>query len=54
MPCTQTKTEEYDNGELPVSIYWNAGGYTLTPGNYTVEVFADGYRLGTRSVPMKK
>ena len=54
VPCTQTKTEEYDNGELPVSIYWNAGGYTLTPGNYTVEVFADGYRLGTRSVPMKK
>ena len=54
VPCTQTKTEEYDNGELPVSIYWNAGGYTLTPGNYTVEVFADGYRLGTRSVPMKE
>lgn len=52
--CTVSKTEEYDNGELHVNIYWHAGGATLTPGSYTVEVFADGYRLGSRTVPLKK
>lgn len=52
--CTVSKTEEYDNGELHVNIYWHAGGVTLTPGSYTVEVFADGYRLGSRTVPLKK
>ncbi len=52
--CTSSRTLEYDNGELPVSIYWNAGGVTLTPGEYTVEVFADGYRLGSRRVTLTK
>lgn len=52
--CTVSKTEEYDNGELHVNIYWHAGGATLTSGSYTVEVFADGYRLGSRTVPLKK
>ena len=54
IPCTVAKTEEYDNGELHVNVYWNAAGVSLTPGPYTVEVFADGYRLGSRQVPLKK
>ena len=52
--CTTSRTMEYDNGELPVSVYWGASGVTLTPGDYTVEVFCDGYRLGSRRVTMKK
>lgn len=52
--ATASRTLEYDNGELPVSIYWSAAGTTLTPGDYTVEVFADGYRLGSRRVTLKK
>ena len=52
--CTVSRTVEYDNGELPVSVYWAASGTTLTPGDYVVEVFADGYRLGSRRVTMKK
>lgn len=52
--CTVAKTVEYDNGELPVNVYWGASGTTLTPGEYTVEVFADGYRLGSRRVTLKK
>lgn len=52
--CTISRTVEYDNGELPVSVYWGAAGTTLIPGDYTVEVFADGYRLGSRRVNLKK
>lgn len=52
--CTTSRTVEYDNGELPVSVYWNASGATLTPGDYTVEVFADGNRLGSRRVTLRK
>ena len=44
---------EYDNQELPVSVYWDKNT-TLTPGDYKVEVFADGYRLGSRSFNFSK
>lgn len=50
---TAMRQMEYDNKELPVSIYWDVNT-TLTPGDYTVEVFADGYRLGTGRFTMKK
>ena len=48
-----SRSMEYDNQELPVSIYWNVNT-TLTPGSYTVEVFADGYRLGSGRFNMAK
>ena len=44
---------EYDNGELRATIYCNVGGTTLTAGEYTVDVFCDGYRLGSRRVTLK-
>lgn len=50
---TASRKMEYDNKELPVSVYWTVNT-TLTPGDYTVEVFADGYRLGTGRFNMKK
>lgn len=50
---TAMRQLEYDNGELRVDVYWNVNT-TLTPGDYTVEVFADGYRLGTGRFNMKK
>ena len=46
LKATASRTLEYDNGELPVSVYWDVNT-TLTPGSYTVEVFCDGYRLGS-------
>lgn len=51
--ATASRQMEYANQELPVSIYWTVNT-TLTPGDYTVEVFADGYRLGTGRFNMKK
>lgn len=50
---TAHRTVEYANEETAVSIYWDVNS-TLTPGDYTVEVFCDGYRLASRHFTMKK
>lgn len=50
---TASRQMEYANEELSVSVFWNVNT-TLTPGDYTVEVFADGYRLKTGRFNMKK
>lgn len=47
------KQAEYDNGELRMMIYVNVTA-TPTPGDYTVDVFCDGHRLGSRRFTMKK
>ena len=51
--ATARRQMEYANEELSVSVYWDVNT-TLTPGDYTVEVFADGYRLASRHFTMKK
>lgn len=50
---TDSKKIEYDGQEVPnVTIYWDVTT-VLNPGSYRVEVFADNYRLGSRSFVMK-
>lgn len=51
--ATAHRSVEYANNEIPVSVYWDVNT-TLTPGDYTVEVFCDGYRLGSRHITMNK
>lgn len=51
--ATASRSVEYANDELPVTIYWDVNT-TLTPGDYTVEVFADGSRLASRHFQMNK
>ncbi len=53
LSSTSHRKVEYANEELSVSIYWDVNT-TLTPGDYTVEVFCDGYRLASRHFTMKK
>ncbi len=50
---TAHRQVEYANDEISVSVYWDVNT-TLTPGDYTVEVFCDGYRLASRHFTMKK
>ena len=50
---TAQRAVEYSNDEITVSIYWDVNT-TLTPGDYTVEIFCDGYRLASRHFTMKK
>lgn len=50
---TDSKKIEYEGLEVPdVTIYWNVD-VPLSQGNYRVEVFADNYRLGSRTFMMK-
>lgn len=54
VPCTARKMIEYAGEEIPsVDIYWDVNT-ALTPGEYTVELFADNYRLTSRRFVLKK
>lgn len=50
---TSHRQIEYANEEVSISVYWDVNT-TLTPGDYTVEVFSDGYRLASKHFTMKK
>lgn len=54
VPCTAKKTIEYTGDEISgITIYWDVNT-ALTPGDYTVELFADNFRLTSRHFTMKK
>lgn len=54
IPCTAKKTIEYSGDEISgVTIYWDVNT-TLTPGDYTVELFADNYRLTSKHFTLTK
>ena len=54
VPTTARKSIEYSGDEISgIHIYWDVNT-TLTPGDYTVELFTDGYRLTSRHFTLKK
>lgn len=54
LPATARKSIEYTGEEIAgIHIYWDVNT-TLTPGDYTVELFTDGYRLASRHFTLKK
>lgn len=54
LPATARKTIEYAGEEIGgVTIYWDVNA-TLNPGDYTVELFCDNYRLSSRKFTLKK
>lgn len=54
VPCTARKNIEYSGDEISgITIYWDVNT-TLNPGDYTVELFTDGYRLTSRRFTLKK
>ena len=53
LPATARKSIEYAGEEIGgVTIYWDVNT-TLTPGDYTVELFCDNYRLVSRKFTLK-
>ena len=53
LPATARKSIEYAGEEIGgVTIYWDVNA-TLTPGDYTVELFCDNYRLASRKFTLK-
>ena len=54
LQSTARKTIEYAGEEISgITIYWDINT-ALNPGDYTVELFADNYRLASRKFTMKK
>ena len=54
LPYTEKKTIEYTGQEIAgLTIYWNVNT-ALTPGDYTVEIFADNYLLTSRRFSIAK
>jgi len=52
--CTAKRTVEYAGDEITgITMYWDVNT-TLNPGDYTVELFADNYRLTSRRFTLKK
>ena len=54
VPYSARKSIEYAGEEISgITIYWDVNT-TLTPGEYTVELFADNYRLVSKKFTMTK
>lgn len=54
IPFSAMREVEYEGIDLPVSIYWdNSGQPALIPGQYTIDLFADGNNIGTTSLSVK-
>lgn len=53
MTASGAREITYDNGELPVSVYYQTNT-TLTPGDYLVEIFCDGNKLASHRFQLKK
>ncbi len=54
IPCSARKSIEYSGDEIAgITIYWDVN-QALNPGDYTVELFTDGYRLTSRHFTLKK
>lgn len=54
VPCTARKTIEYAGEEISgIKIYWDVNT-ALNPGDYMVELFADNYRLTSKTFTLKK
>ncbi|MGM9804266.1 MAG: hypothetical protein ACI308_08835 [Muribaculaceae bacterium] len=54
IPYTEKKDIEYTGQEIAgITIYWNINS-ALSPGEYTVEIFADNYRLASRRFTIEK
>lgn len=53
MPCTARRTIEYSGEEISgINIYWDVNT-PLMAGDYTVELFADNFRLTSRTFTLK-
>ena len=53
IPCTAKKVIEYAGEEISgITIYWDVNA-TLNAGEYTVELFADNYRLISKKFTLK-
>ena len=54
IPYSAKREVTYEGNALPVNIFWDNNGQEFLPGEYTVDVFADGNNIGTVKFLMKR
>jgi hypothetical protein len=54
IPYSAKREVTYEGNALPVNIFWDNEGVEFLPGEYTVDVFADGNNIGTTKFLMKR
>lgn len=52
IPASASRIVNYENEDLPVSIFWTNDG-ELVPGEHTVELYAEGKQIGSASFVLK-
>ena len=54
IPYSAKREVTYEGNSLPVNIFWDNEGAEFLPGEYTVDIFADGNNIGTTIFSMKR
>ncbi len=54
IPYSAKREVTYEGNALPVNIFWDNEGAEFLPGEYTVDIFADGNNIGTTKFAMKR
>jgi hypothetical protein len=54
IPYSAKREVTYEGNSLPVNIFWDNEGEEFLPGEYTVDIFADGSNIGTTKFMMKR
>ncbi len=54
IPYSAKREVTYEGNTLPVNIFWDNEGAEFMPGEYTVDIFADGNNIGTTKFTMKR
>ncbi|MFO7670627.1 MAG: hypothetical protein R6W31_13285 [Bacteroidales bacterium] len=52
IPASASRIVNYENTDLPVSIFWNNDG-EIVPGEHLVELYSDGSLIGSASFVLK-
>jgi hypothetical protein len=52
LPASATRVVNYENEDLPVSIFWTNDG-EIVPGEHSVELYAEGKLIGSSSFVLK-
>jgi len=54
IPFSAKREVTYEGNALPVNIFWDNEGAEFLPGEYTIDIFADGNNIGTTTFSMKR
>lgn len=54
IPFSAKREVTYEGNALPVNIFWDNEGEEFLPGEYTIDIFADGNNIGTTIFSMKR